>query len=533
MTSSRLNAKARAYMKSHPGVNYTEALNAVQASNKQPLLGGAMSDMIGRILGAGTPAPDLETAMQNLGFEFPPNPKTAPPVAASDVRQGDVVKIGDRYGLIIKNDTALLDGKLVLLAEVANQEIEFYRMPAPPEDKSYVAALSRAADAAQEFIPLPYTEAGVSWERRDDVPLYGAKAGDILVHNGTASAYIGKGLVVTESGDTLPVSEVVTGNVQVLLPVFYPVKTGDGEPRGVSLLSIIGSDIEESWKRTELSEHLHVPLGYIPSNDHVFGIDIAEASRGGTGPHGVLQGKTGSGKSTLLHNVILAFAATYSPSRINLMVADFKVRAVSPALEALPHLVSAVGELDSDEEARKSFIDALNDEMSRRESFLGEHGARDSSEYFRMRQDRPDMPALPSLLVIVEELVEFLSYTSGTKDIRAALSRVLQNGRALGVHLLISSQHIDTATLGDVMSHMSYGISLAASAENFSRAVLGGSPEAAKLPVGYGDAIVRHSVHSESVLERIRAFPVVTDSRTASLVDRIVVANETWGTPSD
>lgn len=527
MTSSRLNAKARAYMKSHPGVNYTEALDIV-SGKKEPLLGGAMSDMIGRILGSGTPAPDLETAMQNLGFEFPPkSPNAAVPLAAVDARQGDVVKIGERYGLILENNTALLDGKLVDFSEVDTENIEFFRMPAPVEEETRDTPMSKAEDAARKVLPLPYEGAEVSWERSDDTPLYAVKAGDILVYGGTASAYIGKGLVVAENGETLPVAASVTGEVQVLVPIFSPVKAAYGEHGGVSLMSAIDGDVESAWKRSESSAHLHVPLGHIPSSNHIFGIDLTEASNGGTGPHGCLQGKTGTGKSTLLHNVILALAATHSSSRLNLMVADFKGRAVPPALNSLPHIVRSADMMDIDEDARKGFFDTINEEMLRREHFLMEHEARDSSEYLRMTRDRPDMPALPSLLIIVEELVEFLSRAPG---VRTTIGNVLRKGRALGVHLLLSEQTIDTSRLGDAMSHMCYGISFAASTANYSRVVLDGSPEAARLPVGRGDALVRHSVHGESVIERIRAFPPLPAAATASLVERIVAADKNWST---
>lgn len=533
MTSSRLNAKARAYMKSHPGVNYTEAL-AVVSGKKEPLLGGAMSDMIGRILGSGAPAPDLETAMQNLGFEFPPkSPDAAVPLAAVDARQGDVVKIGERYGLILENSTALLDGKLVDFSEVDAENIEFFRMPVPAEEETRDTPMSKAESAARKVLPLPYEDAEVSWERSADTPLYAVKAGDILLHNETASAYIGKGLVVTDNGETLPVAAVVTGDAHVLSPVFTPAEPDGEEPGGVSLSTVIGDDIESAWKRSESSAHLHVPLGYIPSSNHIFGIDLTEASNGGTGPHGCLQGKTGTGKSTLLHNVILALAATHSSSRLNLMVADFKGRAVPPALNSLPHVVHAADRMDSDEDARKRFFDAINEEMLRREHFLMEHEARDSAEYLRMKRDRPDMPTLPSLLIIVEELVEFLRYTPGAPGApgaRSTSANVLRKGRALGVHLLLSAQTIDGSALGDAMSHMCYGISFAASAANYSRAVLDGSTEAVKLPAGRGDAIVRHSVHGESVLERIRAFPPLSSAATSSMVERIVAANENWST---
>ena len=178
MTSSRLSAKARTYMKSHPGVNYTEALSIV-SGKPEPLLGGAMSDMLSRIVGAGTPTPDLDSAMQSLGFDFPPKSSDdATPLTAADAHQGDVAKVGGRYGLLLDDKgTVLLDGKIVNLADYG--DVEFFRMAAPDDLAHTPTSTSRAING------MSLEQLTERWERNEftnrlHVPLGHDESGRVL-----------------------------------------------------------------------------------------------------------------------------------------------------------------------------------------------------------------------------------------------------------------------------------------------------------------------------------------------------------------
>lgn len=504
MTSSRLNAKAREYMKSHPGVNYTEALSRVSAPD-MPMLGGVMSDMLNKLTGGGTPTPDLDTAMRTLGFEFPPNPDTAAAISVPDVRQGDVAKVGDRYGLVLEGSTCLLDGKIIPLSDC--DDVEFFRLPAPPTDSTVDAAKAVAA----EMLGAP---PHAVWEETT-VPLYAVQRGDVVQFNTHAGVYLGKG-DVSVGGDTVKLSEAGTA-VAVLRLRFAAAPF---IPEGVSLYSLTEGDLAERWRRNEFTNDLHVPIGYDVEDNRVFGINIAETRAGGTGPHGIIQGSTGAGKSVLVTNIMLALAADHSPTKVTFALAESRGAFAAKRVEALPHLVKAWGRLEDDYEAQADFKDFIVQELGRREELLYEMGTHDISAYTAARAKDSTLPALPRLIVITED-------ASSTARVGKSLVSVVAKGRSLGVHLLMTEQHVTSSTLHEVRNYMSYGITFRCASASSSRAILNGVPDGANLPLGRGDALVRYiDGHWEEHIERCRTLRNGEGyaSARASLMARIAEA---------
>lgn len=526
---NQLKNDIRAYMREHPGVKYTEARNKVLARAEQPLLGGVMSDMLSRITGAGTPTPDLESAMQSLGFEFPPEAAATSPIPAYEARQGDVVKIGDRYGLLLTGGTVLLDGKLVDISDAESGTVAFYHLSRVGEGphaawtdlpERFRVAFLKAKDEARKVLPAD-PHATVTWVD-EDIPLWGIQPGDILRHGDTASAYIGNGYVIVESGDTVSVSEEVRGGVAVFRPKFVPETPSVGD----TLMGVIGGGgILAQWESTEFSAHLHVPLGTTHDNPRVFGIDLGQASHGGTGPHGVIAGKTGTGKSVLTHNMFLALAARNSPDRVGFVFASFNSGFLPAPLESLPHMRATFKDMGTTAEGGAGFVEFVREEMSRREHLLTSYDARDTREYSELRESGNDMPPMPTLLVVVEcdgsDLADSLS-------VRGAMELIGAKGRALGVHLLLVVQHLDSVRMGRLHPNLTYAVAFAAQTAMHSRAVLDGGIDAASLPVGHGDAIVKHHVQGELILDRIRTFRPTDTASTTRLVERISAAGEEW-----
>lgn len=491
MTSSRLNAKARAYMKSHPGVNYTEALSIVSKGGDMPMLGGVMSDMLKKLTDGGKPAPDLETAMQNLGFDFPPNHDTATPVTAADVRHGDVAKIGERFGLLLDQESVLLDGKIVALAN--HVDVEFFRLPAPPSDRGADEALDQAKAAAAELLKAP---PHAVWEETS-VPLYAVQRGDIVQFGSSVGVYLGKGDILM-GGDTIKLTEagVVTS---VFRARFDTAPYNPETPEGVSLYSVVGDDIVGRWQRNEFTNDLHVPLGYDVADNRVFGINLAEASAGGTGPHGVIQGITGTGKSVLVSNIIMALAADNSPAKVTFALAESKGGFAARSVEGLPHVVKTWVRLENDTEAQSDFKDFILQELSRREDLLCGMNIRDISAYTAARAKDSTLPALPRLIVITDDMAP------ARQHVAPVLSAVATKGRSLGIHLLLAEQHVDHAQWHALQAHMSYGITFRCKSVISSRAVLGGVRDGVNLPAGRGDALVRYSdAHGVEHIEGFR-----------------------------
>jgi len=380
-------------------------------------------------------------------------------------------------------------------------------------------------DRARKALPSAYADSDLTWNL-SDTPLYGIKPGDIILHNDSCSAYLGGGKVIAENGDISTIGDAVSGDVEVLRPSLAP--THSDSLSGTPLSELLVGSISGMWSRTEFSHNMYVPLGHIPTTGHVFGIDVSQTSDGGSGPHGVVQGRTGSGKTAFLRNIVLALAATHSPDRLNFVLADGKGAASFSAFDGLPHVTRMIGRMGEDVSALEEFAEWVFDELTRRAKLLEEYGVRDAREYLQLRKEDADLPPLPSLIVVVEEAVELLKNTALNSSVHAAVVSVARRGRALGVHLLVSAQEADPSVLRNIQENLSYGVSFTTRSANYSRAVLLGDPGAAHLPLGQGDALVRYTTHEEDFIERIRAFAPEPASSVESIVSRIQDAAKVW-----
>lgn len=145
------------------------------------------------------------------------------------------------------------------------------------------------------------------------------------------------------------------------------------------------------------------------------------------GPHALVAGTTGSGKSELLVTWVLALAARRPPGEVSFLLVDFKGGAAFAPLEALPHVVGVVSDLDEATAARA--VRSLRAELRRREAVLARHGARDIAE----------LPTgeLPRLVIVVDEFAALLDADEGLHRLFADLAA---RGRSLGMHLLLGTQ---------------------------------------------------------------------------------------------
>jgi energy-coupling factor transporter ATP-binding protein EcfA2 len=160
-----------------------------------------------------------------------------------------------------------------------------------------------------------------------------------------------------------------------------------------------------------------------------------------TKQHALIAGKTGSGKSTLLHVLITNLALTYSPDEIELYLVDFKkgVEFKTYAAQELPH--ARVIAVESEREFGLSVLQRLNAELTRRGEQYRGVGAQDVKGY-REATGEP----LPRILLLVDEFQEFF-----VEDDRIAqesaqlLDRLVRQGRAFGIHVVLGSQTLGGA----------------------------------------------------------------------------------------
>jgi DNA segregation ATPase FtsK/SpoIIIE, S-DNA-T family len=211
----------------------------------------------------------------------------------------------------------------------------------------------------------------------------------------------------------------------------------------------------------------------------------------GTSQHVMIAGKTGSGKSSLLHTLICNLALHYSPDEVQFFLVDFKkgVEFKTYASHALPH-AQIIG-IESDREFGISVLERIDRVLSERGVKFREVNAQDVNSY---RKARPT-ERMPRMLLIVDEFQEF--FVEDDQLSAAAnllLDRLVRQGRAFGIHVLLGSQTLGGAyslarsTLGQV------GVRIALQcSESDAHLILSEENSAARLLTRPGEAIYNDS----------------------------------------
>jgi S-DNA-T family DNA segregation ATPase FtsK/SpoIIIE len=239
---------------------------------------------------------------------------------------------------------------------------------------------------------------------------------------------------------------------------------------------------KENWWKQGTINTLRIPIGRIGAS----GIQCLEFGRG-TEQHGLVVGRTGSGKSTLLHVLILSLAMAYSPDEIQLYLIDFKkgIEFKDYATYELPH--ARVVSIQSEREFGLSVLQGLDRELQKRGDIFRELGVTNLSEY---RQKRPK-DKMPRILLLVDEFHEFFTEDDDlSSQVSLILDRLVRQGRAFGMHVLLASQALSGAysMSRSTMSQMAIRISLQCT-EADSRIILGDDNPAARLLNRPGEAI--------------------------------------------
>ena len=157
----------------------------------------------------------------------------------------------------------------------------------------------------------------------------------------------------------------------------------------------------------------------------------------GTSQHVLIAGKTGSGKSTLLHALVTNLALRYSPDELELYLVDFKqgVEFKAYATHELPH--ARIVAIESDREFGISVLNRLDSELRERADRFRALGVQDLPAY-RHADPRGRMPRI---VLIVDEFQEFFVEDDKiSQDAALLLDRLVRQGRAFGIHVILGSQ---------------------------------------------------------------------------------------------
>jgi energy-coupling factor transporter ATP-binding protein EcfA2 len=274
----------------------------------------------------------------------------------------------------------------------------------------------------------------------------------------------------------------------------------------------------EQWWLGDSRSGIRVPLGPAGARK------VQELALGqGTAQHVLVAGKTGSGKSTLLHILITNLALTYSPDEVELYLIDFKkgVEFKAYAAHQLPH--ARVVAIESEREFGLSVLQGLDAELKRRGDFFRAAGADHIADY---RQKTGQ--TLPRILLLVDEFQEFFTEDDAiASQASQILDRLVRQGRAFGLHVLLGSQTLAGAysLARSTVDQMAVRIALQCS-EADSRLILADDNPAARLLSRPGEAIYNAANGMVEGNSRFQVAWLPDDKRDGYLAQVAVLAQQ-------
>ncbi len=160
-------------------------------------------------------------------------------------------------------------------------------------------------------------------------------------------------------------------------------------------------------------------------------------------PHLLIAGTTGSGKSVAIHSTITSLLYRHGPDDLRFIFVDPK-RVELTLYNGIPHLLTPVIT-----DAKKAILSLkwAASEMNRRYDILESESARDIDSYHKKHEKEfaggadatPDGPErMPYIVVIIDELADIMQ--AYPRELEAAIVRLAQMSRAVGIHLILSTQ---------------------------------------------------------------------------------------------
>lgn len=194
-------------------------------------------------------------------------------------------------------------------------------------------------------------------------------------------------------------------------------------------------------------------------------------------PHLLIAGATGTGKSVAINSLFVSLLYRNTPQDAKFIVIDPK-RVEMTLYNGIPHLLTPP--ITDPEKAVNAMKWAVG-EMDRRYKLLSEAKKRNIVEY-----NSSSPLALPYIVVLVDELADLMAVAQA--DIEAAIVRLAQMARAVGIHLVLATQRpsVDIIT-GLIKANITSRIAFAVASQIDSRTILDSS--GAEKLLGNGDML--------------------------------------------
>lgn len=197
-------------------------------------------------------------------------------------------------------------------------------------------------------------------------------------------------------------------------------------------------------------------------------------------PHLLIAGATGQGKSVGLNTILMSLLHKKSPDEMKLILVDPKQVEFS-LYSKLGKAYLAKDVITDADTAYSALCDVIN-LMESRYTTLSENAVRNIGEYNAIE----GVKKMQYLVVVIDEYGDLIMQSG--KDMEKAICRIAQKARAVGIHLILSTQRPSVKIVtGDIKANFPTRIAFRMTTGTDSRVVLG--KKGAECLTGKGDML--------------------------------------------